>query len=1183
FIVNNDLQLQLNHSAAGTSWLYTHFPTGEIGETEWELFIKQSFSASGANFGRFYLTSDQEDLSGSLNGYYLQFGETGTEDAIELFRQTGTSKVSVCRGRAAAIASSFGVRVKVRRSTDGDWEVLVDYTGGSDFISEASGRDTMHPLSLFFGVLCTYTVTNATRFFYDDIVVRTAPLPDTSPPEVIFVEATSSRSLTVLFSEKLALSQAESIQNYFVSPTSVNPVSAAVQEDQRTVLLSFDQPFTNGVDAVLTIRAIADLSGNQIAVTEKPFVYFEVQPVAFRDIIINEIFADPSPQVGLPASEFIEVLNRSQNPVQLEGWLFSDGVSTGVLPPSILLPGAYMIISPESTAQQYELFGRVLPVSNFPTLNNAADRLLLMDPGENIIDSVSYQSNWYHDEDKALGGWTLERINPEQQCDGASNWKASDDLLGGTPGKQNSVMAISLDNEGPRLLHALLVSSTTFELVFDEQLNLTAPQTMDISIDPPAGVDEVSFADESLTRISVQVQQSMDTLTPYSVTVENAYDCPGNLIAEDFNRADLNQDLIAPDIMAVQALDANTVSILFSEKVSGESSQLISNYFIDAIGNPSSAVLYGDQTSLTLVFSSSFRNGFNYQLVAQGVTDLGGNLMPLKKIPFLFFIPSPATVKDVIITEFLPDPAPPQGLPEQEYIELYNRSASPMNLDGWSLADGSRNVHLGPFILLPGSYVILTDSHDVESYQSFGQVLQVSPFPSLNNAGDMIILKDADGVLIDSLSYTEAWYRDEEKAEGGWSLELIDPENICLDDKNWIAAEAVAGGTPGSQNSVYASRPDNTGPQLVSALPVDSLTLILSFDEKLEKRIPDVAVFTIAPPLKFISIAFEVGSLNRISLTLGEPIIAGKEYTIAVASLFDCTGNRIQDEFSRARFVLPQEAFPQDIIINEILFNPRPTGVDFVELYNRSLKTIDLKDWSLRNFGSGAGKTRQPITEENLLIYPGDYLVVTEDADVLKGEYIMGIERAFLQTQLPGFNDEQGSATLLDADGIVIDSMSYSEKMHSPFVRDDEGISLERISVDGENEVSNWRSASSTVGFATPGYLNSNYKENDFGDSEAVSVSPEIFQPLVNSAGFTQIKYHFERGGFIANVKIVDQQGRTVREVAQNALLGREGFFRWDGEQDNGAPARTGYYLVWFEIFDTDGMLKTYKKRVAVF
>ena len=87
----------------------------------------------------------------------------------------------------------------------------------------------------------------------------------------------------------------------------------------------------------------------------------------------------------------------------------------------------------------------------------------------------------------------------------------------------------------------------------------------------------------------------------------------------------------------------------------------------------------------------------------------------------------------------------------------------------------------------------------------------------------------------------------------------------------------------------------------------------------------------------------------------------------------------------------------------------------------------------------------------------------------------------------------------------------------------------------------------------------------------------------MSANSFARIIYRFDRGGFIANVRIFDAHGRPIRAIAENQLLGAEGFFRWDGDQDDGAVARRGYYVVWFEIFDGQGNVKTFRKRLAIY
>ena len=79
FTVNTSKQLQLNNTIAGSSYLSTASPTTSLNNVEWRFWIKQSFSPSSLNYGRVYLASDQTNLEGSLNGYYLQFVELGID------------------------------------------------------------------------------------------------------------------------------------------------------------------------------------------------------------------------------------------------------------------------------------------------------------------------------------------------------------------------------------------------------------------------------------------------------------------------------------------------------------------------------------------------------------------------------------------------------------------------------------------------------------------------------------------------------------------------------------------------------------------------------------------------------------------------------------------------------------------------------------------------------------------------------------------------------------------------------------------------------------------------------------------------------------------------------------------------------------------------------------------------
>jgi len=184
---------------------------------------------------------------------------------------------------------------------------------------------------------------------------------------------------------------------------------------------------------------------------------------------------------------------------------------------------------------------------------------------------------------------------------------------------------------------------------------------------------------------------------------------------------------------------------------------------------------------------------------------------------------------------------------------------------------------------------------------------------------------------------------------------------------------------------------------------------------------------------------------------------------------------------------------------------------------------------------------------------------------------------------MPSYPNEEGTAFILSSKG-VIDYFVYSEDLHSQLLDDVDGISLERVSFEEDsNNPNNWKSAVASVGYATPGYLNSNAK-GDIGNSGGqVTVEPKVIIPDGSGQNdFATISYNFANAGKVANVSIYDLSGRRIKSLAENYFLGTQGFFTWDGLDENGGKVRIGYYLILFELFDQSGNTETIKKKVVV-
>jgi hypothetical protein len=639
-------------------------------------------------------------------------------------------------------------------------------------------------------------------------------------------------------------------------------------------------------------------------------------------------------------------------------------------------------------------------------------------------------------------------------------------------------------------------------------------------------------------------------------------------------------DVTPPEVNKVETLSANRLKLTFSEEIETSTASDSTNYSVVGFGFPDYASL-NDTSSVVLTFAENFAEGA-YVIEISGVSDRYGNVIHDIQKTFSLLLPTPVQFKDLIFTEILADPSPKMSLPEVEFVEIFNRSENSINLGGWTLSDGSSTLIIADLILPPNEFLIVSSnpllfSIDVKSYGS-------DDFPSLNNSEDLLILKDGTGKTIDSLHYSIDWYGGSQKKEGGWSLELIDPENVCAESENWVVTEHPAGGTPGLQNSVLASKPDLTSPALRSAIAVSPFSVRLIFSEKLQAELPSPENFNINPSKVVKSVSFSSKSAVELIIELTTELDAGSSYSLTVNSIADCAGNVISEPSNRTVFGLPEEPLPSDIVINEILFDPRPAGVDFVEIVNASGKFFNLKNWFIGNFENDTIANASLISPGDLLLPPGAYIALTEDLDILKGDYLSANEQAIFEIDdMPSFDDDAGSVVIAASNGVIIDYFKYAKSLHSIFIKDPEGVSLERIALDNPtHDAQNWKSASTMSGYATPGYLNSNSRIGLASDDKPIQIEPEVFIPVTGQPDFVRIQYDFDRGGYVANVKVLDAQGHAVRQLANNEILGMQGTFRWDGDRDDGGKVRVGYYMVMFEVFDDSGDVRTFLNGVAV-
>lgn len=547
---------------------------------------------------------------------------------------------------------------------------------------------------------------------------------------------------------------------------------------------------------------------------------------------------------------------------------------------------------------------------------------------------------------------------------------------------------------------------------------------------------------------------------------------------------------------------------------------------------------------------------------------------------FVSFKTLAQNTNELIISEIMADPTPTKGLPEKEYIELYNRSDKVIDLNRFKLFYSTTNATFPSFLLQPKSYVIVTSRTNEADFKPYGNVVALTSF-SLLNTGTTLTIRNPQNKTIFSVSYSDKWY--EKGKDQGLSLEMIDTNFPCIEEGNWTSSSAVLQGTPAKENAVKASKPDLTPPSLSRFEISGGTNVKLIFSEKLDSlSAVSINAYSFDKGLKINAISVESPQNTNVNLTLGSALEENTLYTLTAKNIADCSGNVLLSALAILGNLKPADS--GNVVLNEVLFNPRSGGEDFVEIYNRTDKLISLKNWALANVdATGKFANIRTIATTDFILQPKQFLVLCRTASAVQNQYYKAVKANFLQlTSMPSFPDDEGSVILLNETQKIFDRFDYTEKLHHPLVDDKEGVSLEKKDYNKTSaESTNWQSAASTDGFATPGYANSQILVD--GQENIFKIEPEVFIPDGDGQDeTTKLIFQLDQSAFVATIQIFDSNGRLVRQLAQNQLLGNSATFEWDGKAANNEVVPVGYYIILAELFNTNGDKKHYKGKVVV-
>ena len=915
------------------------------------------------------------------------------------------------------------------------------------------------------------------------------------------------------------------------------------------------------------------------------------------DVLINEVMADPRGLTKLPATEYVELHNTTDHEIDLEGWAFVYDKTSIPLPDAELPAGGYAVLYKAGREISVADGAAEVALKRFPAnMVNAGKPLALEDPSGTVIHSYAYP--------KAKAGRSIERGEGD-------TWHLSSDPRGGTPGEENSEGTPDRPDEsekpkaspGDVLINEVMADPRGLtKLPATEYVELYNTTDHEIDLEGWAFVYD---------KTSIPLPEAELPAGGYAVLYK-----AGREISVADGAAEV----------AVKRFPANMINSGKPLALKDPSGTVIHSYtYPKAKAGRSIERGEGDKWHL----SSDPRGGTPGEENSEDMPDKPDKPEKEKSSP-----------GDVLINEVMADPRGLTKLPATEYVELHNTTDHEINLEGWAFVYDKTSIPLPDTELSAGGYAVLYKARREISVADGAAEVALKRFPAnMINAGKPLALKDPSGTVIHSYTYPKAKAgRSIERGEGDkWHLST-DPRGGTPGEENSEGTpdRPDESEKPKASPSDVLINEVMADPRGLTKLPAtEYVELHNTTDHEIDLEgwafvydktsipLPDTelpaggyaVLYKAGREISVADGAAEVAlkrfPANMINagkpLALKDPsgtVIHSYTYPKAKAGRSiergegdkwhlssDPRGGTPGEENSEGAPDKPdkpdelnkpnepdatEQVEPREIILNEILFDPQPRGSEYIELYNRSDRTLSTHGLAiaLRKSDGHLG-TRHSLTSLATTLAPGDYLVLTSDPNGVTSLFRTPALDAIRRFKLPALNNQGATIVLLrTADSTVVDEVTYSSKWHSSAVKIRRGVALERISPDGSSqEAANWTSASSETGYGTPGYKNS-----QSGTSSQIEEGATISEPEYNASTRDYlIRYRMDKPDYRCQMAVYSSNGQKVAVITNNQLLTPEGEIRWDG-----AGLSPGVYIFYVELYHPDGSSQHIRKPLLV-
>jgi hypothetical protein len=466
--------------------------------------------------------------------------------------------------------------------------------------------------------------------------------------------------------------------------------------------------------------------------------------------------------------EFIEVQNRSATPVNLSGCYF-DGLTYQFRPGTILGPSNYFLLVRNAVAFTNRYPSVAYHGIYWGALDSNGEKIRLKNSDANNVFSVEYNNEppW------PLGanqfGWSLVNQNPDADPDNAENWRASANL-NGSPGAADPSPAYRVG----MVINEVLTHTDPPQ---EDAIELHNPTTNAINVSGWYLSDRINFDDPTGA-----------ALKRYRIPAGTVVS-PGGFVV--FYEGAFNSNTNGTNKFALSSLGEQ---VYLSSASNGVLSGCIVGAEFDAVDNGISFGRYRtsdgiDFTTLdALTFGTSNAPTLAEFRMGMGATNAGPRIGP------------------VVINEIMYHPTGAGT----EFIELYNLSATNVNLADWSI-DGAAFAFPAGTVVAASNYLVLIGTTNISpaDFRASNNVPIDVPVLAgdfdLGNDGESLTLQKPNPdstnapIAADHVRFNDRAPWPTEADGAGPSLERIAPNVYANEPRNWRTLRV--GGSPGRANT----------------------------------------------------------------------------------------------------------------------------------------------------------------------------------------------------------------------------------------------------------------------------------------------------------------------------------------------------------------------------------------------